>query len=212
MLTSLKKLPRKFLILATVAFILGVGVAFGARLVLVDRQDTHYHANLALYINGVRDEFKDFTYYEEIAACNVNDTHSPNERVHMHSSVGHVVHVHAKAMTWGSFFANLGYTLGNEVISTKDGVFINGQNGEKLRFYINGNFVTSIANEVIHSEDRLLIDYSADGEAVLKTRYDSVEVDAHVYNEEIDPSSCSGSAAESLKGRIQRTLGINGND
>ncbi len=209
MISQLKKLPHRLTLLVVAAFFLGALAAFWARFALVDQQSTHYHANFALYVNGVRDEFKSFAFYEEETACNAVNVVDPGERVHMHDNVNHVIHVHADAVTWGAFFANLGYTLGNNLISTKDGVFINDQNGDKLRFYINGNFVSSITNEVIHSEDRLLIDYSGDSEAVLKTRYSFVESDAHVYNEEDDPSSCSGSASESVSVRIRRTLGIN---
>lgn len=205
---SINKLSSKLLLLVLFAFLLGAFTAFCVRFVLVQKHDTHYHANFALFVNGERDEFKSFTYYEEIAACSSEQLNDPHTRVHMHDSINHVVHVHDQAATWGALFANLGYTLDNSVLVTNDGIFVDGQDG-KLQFYLNDKLVTSISNEVINSEDVLLIDYGSGDEATIKTHYNEIIQDAHDYNERADPSACTGGLSESFGNRVKRTLGIN---
>lgn len=191
-----------------VAFLFGAFSAFCVRFVLVQKHDTHYHANFALFVNGERDEFKNFTFYEEIAACSSEQLNDPHTRVHMHDSISHVVHVHDKAATWGAFFANLGYTLGNAVLVTNSGVFVDGQGGE-LSFRLNGETVSTIANEVIESEDVLLIEYGSDNVAALDAHYNKIVQDADDYNKRTDPSACTGGKTETFGDRFKRTLGIN---
>lgn len=207
-----KPLPRALLILVLVAFLLGGLSAFWARFVLVDKHLTHYHANFAVYIDGQRDPFSDFTFYEEVAACSSDHDSDPKTRVHLHGQTSHVIHVHDKGVTWGHFFANLGYALGNKILVAKSGVLVDGQDGKKLRFVLNGQQTSVIANEVIQSEDRLLIDYSSADETTLETRFETIEQDADTYNKLNDPSSCAGSEGESFSDRLRRTLGISDND
>ena len=108
----------------------------------------------------------------------------------------------------GALFANLGYTLGNKVVTTDNGVFVDGQEG-KLHFHLNGESVDVIANKVIENEDTLLIDFGSDSDEVMKSHYDSIENKAREHNLEDDPATCSGEEAESFTQRLRRTLGIN---
>lgn len=208
MFSHAKKITKRLAVAFTVFFLLGAFMAFAARFVFVKIDRMHYHANFALYINGDRDEFKAFTFYEEETACASDHEVHPQTRVHMHDQENSVVHVHSKGSTWGHFFANLGYTLGDNVLATTNGEFVNGQDG-KLSFLLNGKSVDSIDNEVIGNEDTLLIDFSNDSGSVLKSRYGSIENKATKHNEEDDPASCSGSEAEPFGDRLKRTLGIN---
>ncbi len=204
----LKKLSRKLLLLVAVAFIFGAVSAFWARFVLVDQKQVHYHANFALYVNGARDEFKPFTFYEEETSCSSDHDSDPKTRVHIHDQENSVVHVHSAGVTWGHFFANLGYTLGDKVLVTNSGVFVDGQGGT-LSFMLNGNSVDLIANTVIGNEDTLLINFGNDDASTLKSRFNKIENKAHAHNTEDDPATCSGSEAEPFGARFKRTLGIN---
>lgn len=198
----------KRITLLLIVFLLGVVSAFWARFALVEKEQVHYHANFALYVNGKRDEFKNFTFYEEETACSSDHESDPRTRVHMHDQENGVVHVHSPGATWGHFFANLGYTLGDKVLATNDGIYADGQNG-KLHFILNGESVKSVENTIIGNEDTLLIDFGDTDSAVLKKRFESIENKAHEHNEEDDPATCSGSEAEPFGERFKRTLGIN---
>jgi hypothetical protein len=188
--------------------LIGVCFAFILRFALVDAVVTHYHANFALYVNGVRDEFKSPTFYEEISSCTATHHDDPKSRTHMHGNEFDTIHVHGDGVTWGHFFANISYVLGDKVLATDDGVFIDGANGKQLHFILNGKEVSSIANTVIKSEDTLLIDYSSDNMTTLSGRYATIASTAHEHNEKPDPASCSGGERESLKDRFTRTLGL----
>lgn len=204
----LNRITKKVGILLLTVFLLGAFTAFIARFALVKIDRIHYHANFALYVNGVKDDFKAFTFYEEETACASDHEVHPQTRVHMHDQENSVVHVHSQGATWEHFFANLGYTLGDEVLATNDSTFVDGQGGS-LRFILNGKSVDTIANSIVGNEDTLMIDFGSDDSAVLNSRYKKIENKAHAHNEEDDPASCSGSEAEPYGARVKRTLGIN---
>lgn len=185
----------------------GVVIVFGLRIMLAKRHDVHYHANFALYIDGVHDEFKNFTFYEETQACSVGSTsNDPKTRAHMHEPNNYVVHVHDSAVTWGDFFANLGYTLGDNLIKTDAGVFVDGAAGKKLSFILNGQPASLIADRVIGDKDALLISYGDEDAATLQKRYDAIPKDAEQFDTHTDPTSCSGSKPLTFSERLKQAF------
>ncbi|MBW3569419.1 hypothetical protein KY385_04790 [Candidatus Parcubacteria bacterium] len=200
----LKDLNKKRVAFFTVlGIVLGFLIFAGARASLQEDHGTHYHANFALYINGQQDKFDNFTFYEEVQSCSAEAQNNPRHRVHMHQPENHVVHVHADGVTWGHFFANLGYGLTNKAVTTDDGVFADGD-GKKLTFFLNRQPVTSIANKVIESGDSLLIDYG-DGTGI-DERYNQIPSDAHEYNTKPDPAACSGAETLTFSERLKRAF------
>lgn len=192
---------------------LGVGVFVGAlgiitaHFVTIKQTNVHYHANFGLYINGKRDEFNNFGYYEEVTSCGGNDLQNPKIRVHMHDNINYVVHVHDSAVTWGHFFANLGYTLGDNLISTKDGsLYVDGQDGKKLTFLLNGDPITSVANRTIGDDDVLLVSYGTENDQAIQKQYESIIQDAKHYDENADPASCSGAKPPSFWDKLERSI------
>lgn len=189
-------------------FLLGAFVLFAFRFATYKSPDVHYHANFALYVNGQLDDFKSFAHYEEIATCNVHDEDNVKGRVHMHSQKPGLLHVHAVGVTWGEFFANLGYTLGNKVLVTDAGTYVDGQDGKSLNFMLNDKPVEVIQNQVIKSTDRLLINYGSENAAALATRYATVPSDADTANKTNDPSACSGADESTLMQRLKAAMGL----
>lgn len=193
-------------IIATIAVFIFGAVAFGAtRFVLIDKHETHYHANFALYINGVRDEFSSFVFYEEITACSDKLHDNPKSRVHMHDKKNDLIHVHDDAVTWSHFFQNIGYTFADEVLITPKGLYQKTATSD-FSYILNGQKVSSIANKVIKSEDKLLINFGDEKQEDIQERYNKVSNDAKEYNEKSDPSTCSGGAHETIRERLIRTL------
>jgi hypothetical protein len=192
-----------FLVGALLAFIASTAVRYA----LVKDTAVHYHANFSLYINGQEDPFKSFTFYEEIAACDTHELDNPKPRVHLHDQNAHLVHVHAHAVTWGAFFNNLGYTLGDNLVKTDNGTYISGDDGNKLTFLLNGQPVDHLANAVIKSEDVLLINYGKDSDTTLTKRYDAIPRTAHQANSTVDPAACSGGAELNFWNRLKQALG-----
>lgn len=201
---SRRKLFKGFFI----GLLLGAFTILGLRFALVKQDHVHYHANFGLFINGVRDEFKSFTFYEEVASCFDDELNNPKTRVHMHNQINHVVHVHDAAATWGHMFANLGYSLGDDLLKTDQGVFVDGHDGKKLTFLVNGEKVDDLANRLIKSEDVVLISYGSDDETVLQIQQMAITPDAPEYNHRDDPSSCTGSKSLTVKDRLQKTFNL----
>lgn len=204
-----KKLSKfqKHVIIFAVGFVISLLLTTAVRYALIKDTAVHYHANFSLYINGQEDPFKSFTFYEEVAACDAHEADNPKVRTHMHDSNNHLIHVHAPGVTWGAFFANLGYTLGDNLIRTDSGVYITGDDGNKLTFMLNGQPADNIANKVIHSEDVLLINYGKDNSSTLQQRYDAIPRDAHKANTTKDPAACQGGQELNSWNRFKQALG-----
>lgn len=190
------------------AFLLGAVSFVGYRYATYKSDNVHYHANFALYIDGNKDNFKDMTFYEEVQACASDDHDSPTSRVHMHDENPALIHVHAHAVTWGHFFANIGYTLGDTLVKNDANTYVDGVDGNKLTFILNGQPTSSVANRLIKSEDTLLITYGKEDAATIKSRYDAIPRDAPKANTTYDPASCSGGQALTPLQRLKTVLGL----
>ena len=199
------KLHKKQVLLVLAGFLTGALAIITLHFVTLKQHSTHYHANFALYVNDKRDTFDNFTFYEEVASCGSNDGGNPKIRVHLHDNKNSVVHVHDDGVTWGHLFANLGYTLGNNVLQTDAGVFTNSTD-KKLSFIVNGEPVSSLANRVIGDRDVVLISYGSSTDAQLKKQYDSIKADAKTYDETADPAACSGSKPLSFWEKLQSSI------
>lgn len=161
-----------------------------ARFFAYHATETHYHSNFALYVDGEREEFKSFTYYEEVSACTTAFADNPKGRVHMHSGINDVIHVHDKAVTYADFFENIDWTLGPSFMRTANGLLVN--NDEKLWvFILNGERVARVDNLVIGDEDKLLLSYGV-ADTNFKDQYNKIENKAEETDNTTDPASCSG--------------------
>lgn len=181
-------------------------VLLGALIVLAVRfvtysppETTHYHANYAVYINGVREEFKAPQYYQDVTACSAEESNNPKTRTHMHNNINDVIHVHDKAATWGQFFENIGWTLGKTSIITGDGTVYTENEQNKLHLILNGQDYTSlggIANMVINSEDKLLVSYGNESTSTAMDQYKKISSSAAGSNQHPDPKTCKGSGPD----------------
>ena len=191
-------------------YIIGVLVGFmllvGFRYLYVKPHKVHYHSNFALYINGEQDKLDNPGFYEEIQSCWDEHAANPKERVHLHDNNSHVVHVHSDAVTWAHLFSNLGYGLTNTSVQTSKGVFVDGVDGNSLIFILNGKVSRTVANEVIKSEDVLLIDYGKDTAETHTSRFNAIPHDAHEFNLRNDPNTCTGGKSESPLQRLERAI------
>lgn len=187
-----------------------VGIVFGALIILAVRFATykpvaavHYHANFAVYIDGKQEQFENPFLYEEISECSVRTSMTPGERAHLHDKVKDVVHVEDEAVTWGNFFQNIGWGVGNDYLATSDTMHLD-IDAKKVSYILNGESLDNITNKIIGNKDRLLVNYGESTTEQLKQQFDSVPSTAEKYNVEKDPASCGGGHAEdSLKDRMK---------
>ena len=180
----------------------GLGVGLGvvglgvARFVGVPPPEaTHFHANWAIYVDGARLDLSERRYMEEVSSCyTVDGEVTPQSRVHMHEGHHDVVHVHHLGATWGHLAGNLGIGLGEGYLILDDSTRIFDGEGRRFTYILNGRALTSAHNQLIASEDRLLISYGSESlDELADRRFDQVATSASEYNTREDPPTCSGS-------------------
>jgi hypothetical protein len=187
-----KFLKNKLFLFGVAGLIVGAAIILGIRFATYKMPPlVHYHANFAVYVNGIREPFKGLGYYEETAAetCTLKPVDTAKERAHMHDKVSDVVHIEDHLVTWGNFLQNLGWGLGNDYLKTKDTVLINGEAG-KLSFILNGQPVDSLSDHIIQDKDKVLISYGSADSAALQEQYKTIASTAATYDASKDPASC----------------------
>lgn len=182
---------KKTLMLVAIGFVGGFVWLAGLRFFIAQPEETHYHSNFAVYINGEREEFDLPTYYEEVAACTTAYHDNPKGRVHMHGQINDVIHVHDQRVTYGNFFQNIGWGIGKNYLSTLDGTFV-ADDEHDLTFILNGEEIDSITNRVIGNLDKLLVSYGSASDEELQRQYETVADTAEETNKYQDPGSCGG--------------------
>ena len=187
------------------------GFAAGGLLILLVRfvtyspERVHYHANLAVYVNGQREQFKDAFYYEEVGSCTADKTMTPNQRAHMHDNINGLVHVHDHAVTWNNFFENLGWEVNPLFVKAADKLYLtDGQN--KVSFILNGQAVDNVAGRVIGDRDRLLVDFGSTSSAGLQQEFAGVASTAARADASKDPAACGGGATPTFNERLRHVL------
>jgi hypothetical protein len=182
--------------IAISCLVLGAAIILGIHFFTYKPDSVHYHANFALYINGQREMFQSPQYYIETAMCSADTVMTPVGRAHMHDNVNNVVHVEDHAVTWGQFFANLGWYMGPTFIASPDGTIYAENAANKLNLVLNGQDYTDlggVANTVIKDQDKLLVSYGNESKAKLNQQYSVIPSSARHYDATKDPASCSGS-------------------
>lgn len=159
-----------------------------------DHEQVHYHANYAIFVNGQNLDLSADEHMEDTINCVVDHKIVyAQDRVHMHENKDHVVHVHDDGVTWGHFMANIGFGFGDDYLMTDQGLLRNNDSGT-LKFILNGRPRLNPYNQVIQTEDHLLISFGSESrEEVLKAQFSQVASDAHEYNEKDDIGCGAGS-------------------
>lgn len=127
-----------------------------------DYDSTHEHADMAMYINGVKIDFTKEEYQEK------------HPLVHLEAPERGpgVIHKHATGITYGMFFETIGIDLGDcLVINEKE--FCDG-NGRSLKYYVNGRIVPNLASLDIHDLDKVLISYGSESTSEIQTQLTSI--------------------------------------
>lgn len=204
----MKHSPRSPFILITVGLIFTL--LWGLLVLLFDGQDEiHYHANIAVFINGKKVNFDDAKYMEEeTSKCSIDPTkQQPIDRVHFHENDGNLVHVHSAGVAWGHLMSNIRWSFWQDYLIDDTGnMYINSASGS-MHFILNGKSIDNPFNRAISSEDRLLIDYGPLTDEVLeKTEFTQVAATAHQANTEDDPSSCYGGVSSNILDIIRNTI------
>ena len=139
--------------------------------------------------------------YEEVEMCTEDNTIKPSESAHMHDMVSDVVHVEDQAVTWGQFFQNIGYGIGEDYIALPQKIYQENDQ-DKITFILNGNKTFDITNRVIGDKDRLIVDFGSTSKTDPQKEYDQDPATAGKYDTTQDPKSCSGHDQSGFRGRM----------
>lgn len=183
-ITNMKKTLKILLSLVLIIAIFLVGYIYAG----IKYLPPHYHANFALYIEGERIDFSGDKFMEDVEGCWLSDLIFPKHRVHLHENNPDTIHIHAEGVSWGHFFANNWIIFNDSLISLWDGeqIFISWDDNKKVSFLLNEQIVTDPFNDLIKSEDRLVIVYW-ENEKISEL---FVSDNAGEYNSKYDPGSC----------------------
>jgi hypothetical protein len=185
-----------------IGMLLGLLMFAGYRFVSYSPEHTHYHANYALVVNNVQEEFDNFSYYEELTGCSVAAGQQPKQRAHMHEPENGLVHVHDEAVTWGSFFENIGISVGSDHVSTSTDLYTS--ENDSITYVLNGRTVRNAAAIDVDSSDRLLVIVGAKSDEEAVDVYETVVAsNAEEFNNSSDPGVCSSNEAHGLTDRLK---------
>lgn len=136
-------------------------------------EEVHYHAGFRIYKDN---QLVDFSRpeYMHFAPCGVEDEHEEEnqlEWVHLHDLISDVAHVHKSGVTWRMLLQNLWFELSQEAV-----------------FYLNGEEVTGLPDEVIAPYDRALF---LDGKNTqIEEKLESVPVKEEIEQAELKTEGC----------------------
>lgn len=120
-------------------------------------QETHYHANFAVFID---DKKLDFGHekYMHVKPCTgeINQEKHFGDRVHLHDKVGDVAHIHDTGVVWGELMMYLGVEVNQEFVMFENNKYPISK-GKELVYYINGQRTGDFRISEIRNNDTLLI-------------------------------------------------------
>lgn len=139
------------------------------------RQEVHWHADFALYIDGKRYNFDQDRFYSTAEV-------KLSENVHLHRPWHVVVHVHRESTTWREFFDSLGFELTDQCITLPEGERFCTSGAKQLSFILNGVRVDTLAFEDITNLDRVLISFGDESDEELMERFAEVTDEACILS------------------------------
>lgn len=184
------------IILILLAILIPLGVTTEIRFInYKDVKQVHYHANVAIFINGQKFDLAQQKYMEKEELCTLT-TDKPKDpigRAHMHDLIPDVVHIEDEAVLWAHYLTNIHFAVGKDYLILDDGTEYRSNDVKKVSFILNGKIVEDPSNIIIGDLDRLLINYGMESQDdLLNTRFKEVKDTAKEYDNKNDPATCSG--------------------
>ncbi len=136
----------------------------------------HIHADMKVYINGQALDFAQPQYYMKSSLLHLDYNQNKED-------ASSVLHMHAKKIPLWLFFRSLGMRLEKDSFTNANGqVFKNessssdsqNKKGNTLKFYLNGQKVTSLRDYSFQPQDKILISYGPENDSSIQNQIDSV--------------------------------------
>ena len=127
----------------------------------------HIHANIKVYVNGNALDFAKSEYYMKSSFIHVEDNQNKE-------NASSVLHMHAKNVPLWLFFRSLGMKLEKDSLTLVGRQVFTTENGNSLKFYLDGKKVDGLRDYVFQPLDKLLISYGPKDDPNLQTQINSV--------------------------------------
>jgi len=114
--------------------------------------DEHEHASMLVRIFGDKFDFSATTYQIK------------SSWIHFEESDGNTIHRHSSGVTLDYLFGTLSIEIDEECYIFSDGRQFCTNEDYSLKYFINGDFVSSINDHVVQDDDRILISYGSETE------------------------------------------------
>jgi hypothetical protein len=189
-------------------FVVGILTPLTIRFASYRPAQVHYHANFAVYLQGQPQKFTNRAYFLD-GGCGMSNMMTPESRAHLTPGIDNVVHVKDGAVTWGQFFNNLGWYIGDDFVKTADGQLLAPNGDATLHIIINEQDYTGlggITNAVIKDRDRLLLSYGNSSRTDLAKQYAAVPSTAKTYDGMKNASACGHATKVTLQDRLRHLL------
>ena len=118
----------------------------------------HQHATFAIVLNNSTVDFSQEKYQLQ------------NPLIHVENRDGKTIHRHASNIPFLHFLNSLGMNIIRECFILDNGTKYCGNDKAKLKFFLNGNEVSSISNHVIRQGDEILVIYGNDSPRDINNR------------------------------------------
>lgn len=127
----------------------------------------HNHADLNVYNNGERLILAKTENYMKSSFMHLDNSQNSND-------ANSVLHMHAKKVPLWLFFRSLGMNLTKDSLTLADGQVLKNENGNTLKFYLDGKKVDELGDYTFQPLDKLLISYGPENDPKLKKQIDSL--------------------------------------
>ncbi len=139
----------------------------------------HIHADWKIYINEKQFDWTPFADLHAKQMAGDSSITNTSAFIHIHPAKtpekgGDVLHMHAKKVPLWLFFRSLGITLSQDSLTTADGRILKNENGNTLKFYLNGKKVDELGDYIFQDLDKLLISYGPANDPNIQKQIDSV--------------------------------------
>ena len=124
--------------------------------------DEHEHASMLVRIFGDKFDFSATTYQIK------------SSWIHFEESDGNTIHRHSSGVTLDYLFGTLGIGIDEDCYIFTDGRQFCTNEDYSLKYFINGNSVSSINDHVIQDDDRILISYGGETQAQINDQMNEV--------------------------------------
>ncbi len=141
-------------------------------------ESVHEHADFAVFLNGKKFDFAGEKYQS-------NEGDPFHDYMHLHDSVGGIVHKHQTGVSLGEFFDSVGVRLDDKCfVDDKGKEFCTDLNkGMTLKFFVNGEENLDFEDYEFSDLDRILISYGPIVDPAVEGQIASLGDDACIYSE-----------------------------